>query len=434
MNLRKLWTAIALPLLTLLIGWQLGVGYVTQRHSSQQAINPSFQESGSGQVVVGDPEKQVDVSLLWSVWRVLQERYIDPSKLQTRSMVYGAVAGLVESIGDPYTVFMTPKDAKAFSDMMEGNLEGIGAQLEDKNGHVVIVAPLKGSPAEKAGILPSDIIVRVDGKDVTHDKLDDIVARVRGKQGTKVTLGILREKETKILSITITRDAIHVPSVETKTIKSQTGSVAYIALNQFGDSSTEELAKALADVDQKKVKGLVLDLRFNGGGLLEGAVDLVSMFVKEGKVVTVDQRGEKPEEHFVTGRPVAADLPLVVLINSGSASASEITAGALQDLHRAKIVGTQSYGKGTVQQLIDLPGGSTLRMTIARWLTPSGHDLGKKGVTPDIIVDRTIEQARAQKDPQLDAAVAWLTSGKDITGGKPLTSSGTSLDEGMRQE
>ncbi|MBP9774027.1 MAG: S41 family peptidase [Candidatus Peribacteraceae bacterium] len=426
----KIWTVIALPLLTLLIGWQLGVRYVTQQHTLFNA----FHESGSGQTVISNPEKEVDISLIWSVWNVLQQRYIDPSKLQIRPMVYGAVSGLVEAIGDPYTVFMTPKDAKAFSDLMEGNLEGIGAQLEEKNGYVVIVAPLKSSPAEKAGLLPNDVIVKVDGKDVTGDRLDDIVSRVRGKQGTKVTLGILREKETKILSITIIRDAIHVPSVETKTVTSQTGSVAYIALNQFGDASTSELTKALRDVDQKKVKGLVLDLRFNGGGLLEGAVELVSMFLKEGKVVTVEQRGERPEEHFVSGNAIAANLPLVVLINSGSASASEITAGALQDLHRAKIVGTQSYGKGTVQQLVDLPGGSTLRMTIARWLTPSGHDLSKKGVTPDIVIDRTVEEAKAKKDPQLDVAVAWLVSGKDITGGKPMTSSGTSLDAGIREE
>lgn len=426
----KIWTVIALPLLTLLIGWQLGVRYTSQ----QNALFNAFHESGSGQTVISNPEKEVDISLIWSVWNVLQQRYIDPSKLQIRPMVYGAVSGLVEAIGDPYTVFMTPKDAKAFSDLMEGNLEGIGAQLEEKNGYVVIVAPLKSSPAEKAGLLPNDVIVKVDGKDVTGDRLDDIVSRVRGKQGTKVTLGILREKETKILSITIIRDAIHVPSVETKTVTSQTGSVAYIALNQFGDASTSELTKALRDVDQKKVKGLVLDLRFNGGGLLEGAVELVSMFLKEGKVVTVEQRGERPEEHFVSGNAIAANLPLVVLINSGSASASEITAGALQDLHRAKIVGTQSYGKGTVQQLVDLPGGSTLRMTIARWLTPSGHDLSKKGVTPDIVIDRTVEEAKAKKDPQLDVAVAWLVSGKDITGGKSMTSSGTSLDAGIREE
>jgi carboxyl-terminal processing protease len=192
--------------------------------------------------------------------------------------------------------------------------------------------------------------------------------------------------------------------------------VAYVSLNQFGNDSIAELRKALSDMPLKDVKGVVLDLRFNGGGYLEGAVELVSMFVDEGKVVSVSRRGGTTEEHFVKGGMlVPATLPVAIIINGGSASASEITAGALQDHKRAKIVGTQSFGKGTVQEVIDLPGGSSLRVTIARWLTPGGHDLGKKGVTPDFLVDRTVEQFTAGKDPQLDTAVEWVTDKQDIS-------------------
>jgi carboxyl-terminal processing protease len=209
----------------------------------------------------------------------------------------------------------------------------------------------------------------------------------------------------------VTRENIHIPSVESKTVQSKVGAVGVVALNQFGDEALSEVQAAIAALP-KNMKAFVLDLRFNGGGYLDGAVDLVSLFQRTGTVVTVVRRDGPSEVHSVSGKVLLPDIPMVVLINGGSASASEITAGALKDLNRATIIGTQSFGKGTVQEIIDLPGGSALRVTTAKWQTPSGHDLGKTGITPDVVVDRTAEEYKAGKDPQLDAAVKFFEEKK----------------------
>ena len=414
----RIFSAVLLPLIMLALGWQLGMRAEQQRLSAEHdRIAELFSgATGSGKTVASDPEKEVDITLMWSVWRLLSKNYIEPDQLKVNTMVFGAVGGMVDAVGDPYTVFMTPSDSKQFQDALSGTLEGIGAQLEMQNGQVIVVAPLKGSPAEKAGMLPRDIILSVDGVEVSGMQLDEVVAKIRGKKGTNVTLTILHDKARQSTTVTLTRDAIHVPSVESRVIKSASGSVAYVSLNQFGTDSIAELRKALTELPLADAKGLVLDLRFNGGGYLEGAVDLVSMFVGDGKVVSVERRGGLTEEHFVKGGVlVPGKLPVAVIINGGSASASEIVAGALQDHKRAKIVGVQSFGKGTVQEIVDLPGGSSLRVTTARWLTPSGTDIGKKGITPELHVDRTLEQYQAGKDPQLDVAVEWVTDKQDIT-------------------
>lgn len=406
-------TLVFLPLIALALGWQLGANYEWNHLSGErQQIEELFTvASGSGQTVKADPEKEVDISLLWSVWRLLDRHYVDPSKLEVKTMVYGAVSGLVSAIGDPYTLFMTPQDTTMFQNALSGTLEGIGAQLDQVNGNVVVVAPLKGSPAEKAGLQPKDVITAVDHKPLEGMALENVVTLIRGAKGTSVVLTVARAKHEP-LTLTVVRDAIHIPSVESKVIKTATGSIGYVALNQFGDDSVSELKKAIAALPTADLKGIVLDLRFNGGGYLDSAVDLVSMFASEGIVVSVVGRDTAPEVHRVNGTPTLPTIPLVVLINGGSASASEITAGALQDLHRATIIGTQSFGKGTVQEIIELPGGASLRVTIAHWHTPAGHDLGKKGVTPDYVVDRTIEQYQSGYDPQLLAAEAWLTAHK----------------------
>jgi carboxyl-terminal processing protease len=415
MRFLRLTALVLLPCMTLALGWQLGASYESRQLARErdQLSEAMSLSTGSGHTVRQDPEKEVDLSLLWSVWRLLDARYVDPAKLDTRSMVFGAVGGLVDAVGDPYTLFMTPKDTKSFTDALSGTLEGIGAQLDLQSGHVIVVAPIKGSPAEEAGLRSRDEIISVDGKSVVGLSLEETVGMIRGPQGATVTLSILRGGSHTPLVLQVKRAAIHIPSVESRVLKTQTGSLGYVALNQFGDDSVNEIRKALGAFP-KDIRGVILDLRFNGGGYLDGAVDLVSLFVKSGDVVTVRQRDEAPETHRVTGSPLLPDMPLVVLINGGSASASEITAGALQDLKRATIVGTQSFGKGTVQEIIELLGGSSLRVTVAHWLTPSGHDLGKKGITPDIVIDRTVEQAQHEYDPQLLAAEAWLTAKKQI--------------------
>lgn len=415
MKILRTFTLGILPIIALALGFQLGSSYEWQRLEAERTeVEQLFTLSGSGQTVQGDPEEQVDIALLWSVWRLLQRHYIDPQDLETDTMVFGAVGGLVSALGDPYTAFMTPPDTKDFADALSGTLEGIGAQLDLQNGEVIVVAPLKGSPAERAGLLPKDVIIAVDGEDIQGLQLDAVVMKIRGPKGSNVTLTVLREGAPEPLTLTVTRDSIHIPSVESRIEKTASGSIGIIALNQFGDDSMAEVQAAIRTFPSG-LKGVVLDLRFNGGGYLEGAAELVSMFLASGEVVTVERRDASPEKHLVSGRTLLPDLPMVVLINGGSASASEITAGALQDHRRAIIIGMQSFGKGTVQEIIDLPGGSALRVTTAKWLTPGGQDLSEKGITPDIIVDRTLEQYRAGEDPQMHAAFERLTDKQDIT-------------------
>ncbi len=414
---------IGIPLLTLIVGWNLGVIYM-------QRVGPMYPVSGGGAAtasgeVLTDPKNQADITLLWRVWNLLLQHYRDPSQLRAEPMIYGAVGGMVDGVGDPYTVFMTPKENTDFRESLAGTLQGIGAELKLENGAVMVVNPLKGSPAERAGLLPDDIVTEVNKASLDGKTLTEVVALIRGPKGTSVTLTVERKGKTNPLQLTIKREEIHIPSVESKVIDADGKQIGYVALNQFGDGSVEELKKALLEVKKKPLKGLILDLRGNGGGYLDGAVQIVSFFVAEGNVVTVDQRGSAPVERPVDGHPLLPIVPLVVLQNRGSASASEIVAGALQDSKSATIIGTKSFGKGTVQEVMDLPDGSSLRVTVARWLTPNGKDLGKEGIHPDFEVDLTADDFAAKRDPQLDAAVAFLATGK-----KPAKPAGSSASAG----
>lgn len=412
----RIFTVLSLPILTLLLGWQLGVTYEKNQLQEQtDKLNMLFSgQTGSGQVVT-DPEKEVDLSLLWGVWRLMQRHYIAPEELQTTPLMFGAVEGMVRAVGDPYTVFMTPSQNSDFRKALEGKLQGIGAELSFKDGLIVVVNPLKGSPAAAAGLLPEDIIIEVDGTDIAGENLNQVVQRIRGTKGTTVTLKIVREGNTDPITLAIVRDDINIPSIESEVKKTATGSVGYVALNQFGDTSIDEFRAALTSFEKEPIKGIIMDLRFNGGGYLDGAVELTSIFLKKGEVVSVEHREGEPQRHYVSGRPTHPDIPLVILINQGSASASEIVAGALQDHKRATIIGMKSFGKGTVQEVIDLPGGSSLRVTTARWLTPNGRNLGKEGVHPDIVVDRTAKDYETKNDPQLQAAYEWLLDKQDVT-------------------
>lgn len=404
-------TLIVLPVLTLFLGVQLGMSHERQQLQTEYETLEGVFSGGVGSgVLVSDPEKEVDISLLWSVWRLLTQHYIAPENLQVTPLLYGAVSGLVEAIDDPYTAFMPPQENKEFRQSLNGSLQGIGAELTMKEESIVVVAPLKGSPAEAAGLLPDDRITHVDGKDIAGYSLGDAVEIIRGPKGTDVTLTINRSGES--MDITITRDQITVPSVESEVKQYDGKDIGYIALNRFGDTTTEEVRGAVEGLLDKDIAGLIFDVRFNGGGYFDKAVDLSSMFLEKGKIVSVVHREGDPIHHYATGRPIAPTIPLVVLINEGSASASEILAGALQDNGRATVIGKKSFGKGTVQEVFELPGGTSIRITTAKWLTPNGTDLGKEGVHPDIEIERTQEDMAAKRDPQLDAALELLTKGE----------------------
>jgi|CXWL01.1.fsa_nt_gi carboxyl-terminal processing protease len=402
----------------------MGIQYgINVAQNPTQHIDDASSHSG---VLLTDPQKEVDISLLWSVWRLLLNNYVHPEEMDTQKMVFGAVRGLVAGVGDPYTLFMTPKENTDFRDTLNGHLEGIGARLSLKNDSIIVIGAIKGSPAEKAGLLPQDVILTVDGKLLAELSLDQVVSLIRGKKGTTVLLTVMRDTEEVPRTFKITRDNIQVPSTEYEIQKTATGSLGVLTINEFGADTIREVNETLKTLDEKNIKGLIIDLRYNGGGYLDGALDLTSMFLRDGKVVTVAGRDDDMQVHSVSGNSILPAIPLVVLINEGSASASEIFAGALKDHGRAKIIGTKSFGKGTVQEIIDLPGGSSLRVTIARWLTPNGTDLGKVGIVPDIVINRTQEDIVASRDPQMTAAQIWLLEGRDVMEGrKSMTGTGS---------
>ncbi len=398
-----------LPIASLALGWNLGAEFErSMLQQREQELSQLFSGgTGSGQVL-GDPEQEVDMSLLWSVWRLLQQHYIEPSNLQRQTMIFGAVRGLVGAVNDPYTTFMTPDENKEFHESLDGHLQGIGAELALRNARIIVVNPLKGSPAEHAGLLPQDIVLEVDGWSTEGQTLNDVVTRIRGKKGTTVRLLIAHPDDIEPVIVSIVRDDITIPSVRSTVQQTQSGAVAILEINQFGTETTVEVREALRKLVPVDLEGLVIDLRNNGGGYLNGAVDITSFLLSSGKVVSVERRDGEPQRHYVDGRPLLPDIPLVVLINEATASASEILAGALQDHGRATIVGSKSFGKGTVQEVIDLPGGGSLRVTAARWLTPNGRNLGKEGVTPDVPVERTREDLEAGRDPQMERALQLL--------------------------
>lgn len=420
----RVFLRLATGILLLLLGWQLGAMHERGRRTLRidtgvSLIQPGLSASG---VTVQDPRREVDISLLWDVWEKLNEYSIEPQKLQVTPLVYGAAEGLTRALGDPYTVFMTPKENTEFREGLAGNLEGIGAELTVRDTLVIIVTPLKGSPAERAGLLPKDVILEVDGQSTEGWSLTQVVSHIRGPKGTTVRIRVGREgAKTQPPEFTIVREAIHIPSVESHMITTGGKTFGYVALNQFGGQSIAELQKELQTFKDMPVSGILLDLRNNGGGYLEGAVDLVSLFLPEGKVVTVERRQGEIDTQTVNGRTLLPVMPLVILQNEATASASEIVAGALQDHGRATIVGKKSFGKGTVQEVIDLAGGTSLRVTVARWLTPNGKNLGKEGVHPDIDVEpRKLSDTPPPvgapwdwtEDPQIAAGVEVLLGKK----------------------
>ena len=391
------------------LGWQIGVQMERQRSEMQYSeFVERFALTGSGATYIEDPEKEVDIELLWTVWRLIDRHYVDPDSLQVDKLRFGAVGGLVRGIGDPYSAFMTPKESNDFQEVLRGELEGIGAELTMREGVIVVVAPLKGSPASAVGLMPQDIITHVDGKDMSESSLHDAVSIIRGPQGTDVTLTVFRPKISDKLDITITRDEIKVPSVEYEVIETGTGSVGYIEINQFGEGTVREARAAAKSLAGEDIAGVVLDLRFNGGGFLDGAIDIASIFLQDGKIVSVHRRGEEVESHYAYGDPIIPDLPMAILINEGSASASEIVSGALQDHSRATIIGKKSFGKGTVQEVIDLPEGSSLRVTVAKWHTPNGKDLSEEGVVPDVEVEMDMEAFVDGEDAQKERALEYV--------------------------
>jgi len=383
-----------------LIGWKTSEYYLVKH-----IVTPTTQQSTTQN---NDTPKSTDMSLFWDVWNELDNRYVDKSAvLDNKKLVYGATKGLVDSINDPYTVFMDPKETKQFEENLDGSLEGIGAELTVEDGLLKILSPLKNSPAEKAGLLPGDIVFQIDG-DLTGDmNLFNAIMNIRGKKDTDVTLTIIREGIAEPFNVTITRDAITVESV---TYKLLDNSIGYISINQFSDDTGIEFDKAMQQLASDNTKGLIIDLRYNGGGYLDTAVDILSELISGTRPAVQIQTQDNSDNKTVnlSGNAKFSKIPLVILVNNGSASASEILAGAIQDYKRGVIMGEATYGKGSVQEVIYLEDGSSLRMTIAHWLTPNGRSINHSGITPDINVELTADEALKGNDTQLDEAEKYL--------------------------
>jgi len=356
------------------------------------------------------PKNQnIDFSLFWQVFETLPQKYIDKSAFEGQKLLYGAISGMVRSLGDPYTAFLDPKQNEAIKADLSGIYEGVGIQIGfNKDKRLVVIAPLSGTPAQKAGVRAKDLILRIDERDTFDLTLPEAVDLIRGPAGTSVKLELLREGQDKPIEKEIERAKISVKSVEVEFKNGNKGEVAVIKVSRFGDKTDSEWDLAVEDILAKNVEGVVVDMRNNPGGLLSSAVHLASDFI----------RGTVVKQEFADGRveSLAADhegkllkIPLTVLVNAGSASASEIFAGAIQDANRAKIVGEKTFGKGTVQDVVDFAGGSGLHITIAKWLTPKGKSISAVGITPDTIIEFPLQDEEEQKeDPQLNKALEIL--------------------------
>lgn len=345
--------------------------------------------------------REVDFSFFWDVWNQVTTKYV--GNVDTQKMTEGAIKGMVDAVGDPYTVFMNADETKNYAEGLSGQFSGIGAQLDQKDGQIIVVAPLAGTPAEKADLKPKDIILKIDNVSTDKMSIDEAIGKIRGPEGTEVTLNIMREGWSEPRDFTIKRAKITVKSVNWE-IKN--GNIAYISINQFGDDTTDLMAQAVNEVKAKNPKAVILDLRSNPGGYLSSAVDVSSLFVKKDSIVVKERyKDNHIDEQFTTLDPVLGDLKVFILINSGTASAAEITAGALKDLNGSVLIGEKTFGKGVVQELEELKGGATLKVTIAEWLTPNGQTINKEGLKPDIEVVLSEDDAKADRDPQLDRAL-----------------------------
>lgn len=344
--------------------------------------------------------EDLDYKTVEDVYDTLRTNY--DGELDQEKLLNGLKAGLAEAAGDPYTQFLNAEEAKQFNDDLNGTFSGIGAQLGTKDKNVIIEVPLAGYPAEKAGLKARDVITEINGEDAFDITVAEAVEKIRGPEGTKVKLKVVRDNR-EVLEFDITRAKITIPSVESEIVE---GNIGYLKVSRFSDDTTPLVREAAAQFKQAGVKGVVLDLRNNPGGLLDQAIELSSVWLPKGKTVLEEKRGEEVVKTFTTtGNPILEGVPTVVLINGGSASASEITAGALEDHDVATLVGEKTFGKGSVQQLQRLAYGSVLKVTIARWYTPDGKNIDKEGIKPEVEVKRTDEDFQANRDPQREKAL-----------------------------
>lgn len=352
----------------------------------------------------GAQDREIDFTLFWRVWDLVKEKYLDREGLDAKELFYGAIDGMLSATGDPYTTFFSPEENREFKEDLSGSFEGIGAEMGIKNEILTVIAPLDDSPALKAGILAGDRVLKINGEPTTSLSIEEAVDRIRGPKGTEVTLSIFRNGEEEIREITVKRDTIIVKSVKFE----MRDEIALIRLGRFGDDTSKEFDIAVRQAVAAEAKSVVLDLRNNPGGFLGTAVDLAGYFVPSGSVAVIEEDADKNRKELKTsGNSKLANLPIVILINEGSASASEILAGAIKENRDAKVllVGKKSFGKGSVQELIPVSRDTSVKITVAHWLTPKGNAINNVGIAPDVEVALERDENNPDKDTQLDKAI-----------------------------
>jgi carboxyl-terminal processing protease len=407
---------IGIILVVLLIGsFQLGLYYGTRNTILQKAISSESLYLGK---VIGlhnttkptNVSQDVNFDLFWETWDTLKNNYVDKDKLNDKKIFYGALRGMVAAVGDPYTVFMDPVISQQFNNDLAGTFEGIGAELGIKSDVLTIIAPLPGMPAEKAGLKSGDKIYAINGTSTTGMSIDEAVQQIRGPKGTTVKLSIFRTGFKELKDFVVTRDAITVKSVKTEM---RSDKIFVITISSFNNDTSDLFKTAVREAENENAKAIILDLRNNPGGFLESAIDMASEWIEDGVVVSEKYSDGKKDDHLAHGLARLKNIPTVVLVNQGSASASEIVAGALQDDQKATIVGKKSFGKGSVQTMQSLSDGSAIKVTVAKWLTPKGRSISEEGITPDVEVDLTDADYNNSKDPQMIKAVEILLGKKN---------------------
>lgn len=344
----------------------------------------------------------------WEAWGIVHEDYVE-QPVDDELLMRGAISGMLEALGDDHTSYMDPEEHQQSTISLEGEYEGIGAWVDTESEYLTIISPMPGSPAEEAGLEPGDEIIAIDGEDMTGIDGNVVIQHVLGPAGTTVHLTVRREGEGELLQFDVTRESITIPSVEGEILDQN---IAYIHLLRFGDESSDELRDMLEELLAENPDGLILDLRWNGGGFLTSAVEITSEFIADGVLLYEEYGDGSRDTHRALRGGVATEIPLVVIINEGTASASEILAGAVQDYERGLLVGTTSFGKGSVQVVTPLSNDhGAVRITVARWLTPDGRQIQGTGLEPDVVVPISDEDLEAETDPQLEEAIDLITDG-----------------------
>ena len=342
-----------------------------------------------------DKPEDVDFGIFWEAWRKVNEVYVTPDELDASDRVYGAIKGMVEGIDDPYTTFFTPDESQEFRESISGKFEGIGAEIGLRDQGLTIIAPLRNSPAERSGLKAGDNVVLIDDVSALNMTLEEAVSNIRGEKGTKVVLTVVREGSAESIDIPIIRDTINVPSLEYTVLDNNIG---HLEVSNFNDQLLREFRTVARNILTSDVKGLIIDVRNNPGGRLDVAIDFTGWFVDEGDTVVIERGRQETDEiiHTADGPSKLREIPVVVLINEGSASASEILAGALRDLRNIELIGDKTFGKGSVQAYLPLPDQSSIKITTALWFTPVGDSINDEGLEPTIAVEQIDDE---EEDP-----------------------------------